>query len=83
MALILWAVIIGEMYLSTLVRQHFDHLAFYAWLLTDPFQALSQGCISTEADVWLYNGTLYVSTKSSSDKCLLLTLNRSAMTRLL
>lgn len=24
------------------------------------YTALSKGCISTEADVWLFNGTLYV-----------------------
>lgn len=26
----------------------------------DIFAGLSHGCASTEADVWLYNGTLYV-----------------------
>ncbi|KKK21406.1 hypothetical protein AOCH_004750 [Aspergillus ochraceoroseus] len=31
-----------------------------------PTQALSKGCISTEADVWLYNGTLYVGHDESS-----------------
>ncbi|KAH2314991.1 hypothetical protein KXV92_006722 [Aspergillus fumigatus] len=30
------------------------------------YTALSQGCISTEADVWLYNGTLYVGHDTSS-----------------
>lgn len=34
----------------------------------DLAQGLSKGCISTEADVWLYDGTLYVSTKASSPK---------------
>lgn len=30
-------------------------------LIDSDILALSKGCISTEADVWLYNGTLYVS----------------------
>lgn len=28
------------------------------------FAGLSHGCASTEADVWLYNGTLYVRYRS-------------------
>ncbi|GFF42467.1 hypothetical protein IFM58399_06625 [Aspergillus lentulus] len=47
------------------VHSHNDY-----WRDVPFYTALSQGCISTEADVWLYNGTLYVSTKSSSDRCL-------------
>ncbi|KOC09399.1 hypothetical protein AFLA70_12g006411 [Aspergillus flavus AF70] len=33
---------------------------------TDFTRGLSKGCVSTEADVWLYNGTLYVGHDESS-----------------
>lgn len=37
------------------IHSHNDY-----WRDVPFFTALSYGCISTEADVWLYNGTLYV-----------------------
>ncbi|RHZ49071.1 uncharacterized protein CDV56_104443 [Aspergillus thermomutatus] len=58
--------IIGGMCLSTLVRKDSDYFALYAWFLSDLLEGLSKGCISTEADVWLYNGTLYVGHDESS-----------------
>lgn len=53
----------GEMCLSTLVCLCVDFFAIERDSIADiPFlkKALSKGCASVEADVWLYNGTLYV-----------------------
>ncbi|KAL2004196.1 hypothetical protein VTN02DRAFT_5845 [Thermoascus thermophilus] len=43
------------------VHSHNDY-----WRDVPFYTALSKGCISTEADVWLYNGTLYVGHDESS-----------------
>ncbi|RAH41359.1 uncharacterized protein BO95DRAFT_456648 [Aspergillus brunneoviolaceus CBS 621.78] len=43
------------------VHSHNDY-----WRDIPFYSGLSQGCISTEADVWLYNGTLYVGHDESS-----------------
>ncbi|PTU17775.1 hypothetical protein P175DRAFT_0504528 [Aspergillus ochraceoroseus IBT 24754] len=43
------------------VHSHNDY-----WRDIPFYTALSKGCISTEADVWLYNGTLYVGHDESS-----------------
>ncbi|KAE8152505.1 hypothetical protein BDV25DRAFT_150985 [Aspergillus avenaceus] len=43
------------------VHSHNDY-----WRDIPFFTGLSKGCVSTEADVWLYNGTLYVGHDESS-----------------
>lgn len=46
---------IGGKFLSTRVG------LFPVWLgIANVFEGLARGCSSTEADVWLINGTLYV-----------------------